>query len=893
MLRQNVVWMLLPVFSLVGCMPAEKEQKSEVAQVAVADKLVQATQQDIDQLAATLDVKYKHLTNVPSAQCDEKKGDGACFEVELSFTAKEDSLVNGWQIYFSQITPIQSGSSDWFEVSHINGDMHQVMLKPTFNGFKAGEAKSLVFRANFWSLSETDALPNYIIVADGLAPRVIESTKAIIDQETGLEVLPYVAGYSADDESIKRTATDKTKLLTAERLFERNVKVNDKAVDTSARIIPKPSQVTYSAQSGQLDLSSGIKVTASNNNAEDIQVALDRLASLGVKQSDNGVPVKLALSEQKGEKLGSYKMTVAESGIRISAGDGSGLFYALQSLASLVSLDDPKVPYLTVDDAPHYAFRGVLVDMSRNFHGEAFIHSLMDQMAAYKLNKLHLHLGDDEGWRLEVPGLPELTEISSKRCFDPSEQNCLMPQLGAGTDANASVNGYFSVEEYKALLKAATARHIQVIPSLDMPGHSRAAVKAMTARYHRYMAKEQEEKALEYLLEDFDDKTQYSSVQYYNDNTINVCMESSYHFVRKVMKEVKAMHAEAGQPLTRYHIGADETAGAWVESPKCKTFLAEHGAEIASAKELGAYFVERVSNILAELDIEAAAWIDGLEHTNPDNMPAVVQANAWTPLPWGSHKHTHKLANYNWQIVVSTPDATYFDFPYEADPKEHGYYWASRQINTEKVFQFMPDNIPVHAEFWLDREDKAYVADDTEQVDKEGKVTHKPLNKGTQFLGLQGQLWSENTRTNNTAEYKIFPRLLALAERAWHLPEWAVPYNYEGFKYSQDTNVFTNELETARDQDWKEFAHTLGQRELAKLELSGIHFRLPTAGAKVIDGKLHANTAFPGLAIEYRIDGGNWQAYEAPVAVSGSVEVRTKGYNGSRFSRATPLAIQP
>ena len=140
----------------------------------------------------------------------------------------------------------------------------------------------------------------------------------------------------------------------------------------------------------------------------------------------------------------------------------------------------------------------------------------------------------------------------------------MVPQLGAGLDKTVAVNGYYSVADYTEILKAATARHIQVLPSLDMPGHSRAAVKAMAARYQKYMALEEEEKAKEFLLYDANDPTVYSSVQFYGDNTINACMESSYAFVKEVMSQVKQIHADAGQPLTRYHIGADETAGAWV-----------------------------------------------------------------------------------------------------------------------------------------------------------------------------------------------------------------------------------------------------------------------------------------------------------------------------------------
>src|SRR5690606_18844401 len=161
-------------------------------------------------------------------------------------------------------------------------------------------------------------------------------------------------------------------------------------------------------------------------------------------------------------------------------------------------------------------------------------------------------------------------------------------------------------------------------PSFDMPGHSRAAIKAMEARYRKYMAAGRPEEAERYLLSDLNDKTVYRSIQYYNDNTLNVCRESTYAFIAKVVDEVKKMHADAGHPLSRYHIGADETAGAWKESPLCAAFLADNEAGITDIGQLGGYFIERVARMLTVRGIEAAGWSDGMGHTDPDRMPARV-----------------------------------------------------------------------------------------------------------------------------------------------------------------------------------------------------------------------------------------------------------------------------
>lgn len=871
---------LITLCSLFGITACQSETSSPDNAVNIA------TQQDINAIAKQLDVNIALVTNEPGEHCLTTISDGNCYTATLTLTALEAIKAKNWQIYFSNITPIQSSLSDEFKIEHINGDIHKLTLKPDYQGFRAGEAKSITFYGSYWSLSESDMMPNFIVTAVNLSPRVIESTKEKYDAATGLAYLPHVSSYQDKQKHFKRTAEDQTQWLNATSLFKRNQFVNRQPIDESIiaqAIIPTPTSMKVTANSAPVSLVNGIRVNFNNVPQKRVQAALDRLAVLGVVQSPKGVEVNLTLDDNN-KISGSYNLDINQQAINISASTSSGVFYGLQSLAALLQLPEKTVVQAQIVDEPLFEFRGMLLDVARNFKSKEFVFKLLDQMAAYKLNKFHFHLADDEGWRIEIPGLPELTEISSKRCFDISEQYCLMPQLGAGLNPDTPVNGYYSIEEYKAILQYANARHIQIIPSLDMPGHSRAAVKAMNARYQAFLSKEQVEKAEAFLLYEDNDPTKYSSVQYYKDNTINVCLDSAYHFVDHLMLQMQKIHQQAGQALTRYHIGADETAGAWVDSPACKTYLSQHD-NIENAEQLASHFVERVSQRLAKMGIEPAAWADGLAHTKTENMPNVVQANAWSVLAWQGHQQTHELANRNWQVVISSPDVLYFDFPYEADPKEHGYYWASREINTEKIFQFMPENLPAHAEIWRDRQNLAYQADDTLQLNEDGTIKHQPLKADTKFYGVQGQLWTENTRSDSLAEHKIFPRLLALAERGWHKANWALDYNYQGAKYDHNSQHFSKEMRTQRDKKWREFASVLGKKEFAKLEISGVNYRLPTVGAVINQGVLHANTAFPGLNIQYRVQGGQWLDYQKPVKITGDIDVRATSTNGKRFGR--------
>ena len=842
------------------------------------------TQVALNQLGDALDIKYRLITNFPDG-CPTSGVDGRCFSAQISLTSPIDIESKDWAIYFSQMRPVKSVNSDEFTITRVKGDLHKIEPTDAFKGLSKGITKTIDFRGELWQLSETDAMPNYYLVSGELTPVVIKSTQVTTDTETGMELRPYNLAFTDADTQYKRSDTDKVKWATPEVLFLDNQGVESQPESAVNSIIPTPLSVEVTSTDRPVSLAQGIQLNLNSVDADVIKAALGRLARIGVKQTKNGVEVnfeKIAVEQLSG----SYRLNIEKDNIKISASDDAGFSYALASLTSLIDTDKLSVNTMNIIDEPRYDFRGMHIDVSRNFHSKQLILDMLDQMAAYKLNKLHLHMADDEGWRLEIDGLPELTDIGGKRCHDLTEMSCLLPQLGSGPFADSAVNGYYSKSDYIEILKYASARQIQVIPSMDMPGHSRAAIKSMEARYNKYMAQGKEQAAKEYLLVDFDDKTVYSSIQYYDDNTLNVCMESTFHFVSKVIDEIAKLHLQAGQPLSIYHIGADETAGAWLESPVCKAFLAGNNQGVKSSDEFGAYFVERVSNILSKKGIEPAGWSDGMSHTRHENMPVQSQSNVWDVLSHGGYKRAHQQVNLGWDAILGMPEMLYFDFPYEADPKEHGYYWASRNTNERKLYGFMPDNLPANAEQWTDIQGLPFEADDTEQLDENGQRVSGPIKEGMGFGGIQGQIWSETLRSDSVVEYMTFPRLLILAEKAWHKADWEVPYQYEGAVYNQNTGFFTQEMRASQLAQWSVIANTLGHKELSKLDSAGIEYRIPTVGAHIHEGKLFTNLIYPGLDIEYRLAGGQWQAYHSPVAVEGQVEVRAVGADGKRRGRS-------
>lgn len=878
-------WSCLAAFFLAACSD-DDNANDRVSQFA--------SQQALADFANDLNITYEVIDNRPDANCDPDIQDGLCFRARLNLTTTVDIPENTWQLWFSQIVPIYATDNPAFRIEHIQGDLHKLTPTPQFSGFTAGETQTIEFTARFWDLSETDPMPNYYVVTDRWQPETIASTQPANDAETGLETRPYVSAFNNAIRQFKRTEDDQTQWAKPDVLYANNTSYGLTQLPSSAthaQLIPTPTTLE-SLLLEDVDISNGLTLNLSGIEQTELQAAIDHLSNIGIGFSDSGVPltIQVAASTTALDTTDeSYQLRIEPTGISIQANSAAGAFYGLQSIASVYRPPQPLLPALQISDNPRYEFRGMHLDIARNFASKAFILQLLEQMSAYKLNKLHLHLADDEGWRLEIPDLPELTDISSRTCHDLTETQCLIPQLGRGKNPDSPANGYLTANDYIEIVEYADARFIDVIPSLDTPAHSRAAVKAMQARYHRLKAAGDDEAALEYLLTDFDDTSEYLSVQYYNDNVINPCMPSAYTFFDKLIEEVSLMHAQAGQPLTRFHIGADETPNAWVDSPVCKAFLEEN----PDISDPGIYFIEQISNRLAERNIIPAGWSDGISAVDPTNMPARVQANSWEYLPWG-FSNTNQLINQNWEVVLSTPEAVYFDFPYEADPKERGYYWGSRNTNIYRVFSFMPDNLPLHAEIWKDRTALPYESDDRLQRDGNGDTLHAPVEPGKAVIGIQGQLWSETQRTDRQKSYMVFPRLLALAERAWYRGAWEPDYDHQGALYNKDSGVFTEADKTLRNQAFNRFANTLSQKELLKLDAQQIFYRIPSPGAVVDNGVLTMNNIYPSLTLEYRTPGSDWQTYQGPTDVSegaSAVEVRARSADGSRPSRilTTPV----
>lgn len=825
--------------------------------LAETQYLQQAT---LDALGESIDIHYEVLSNVDDSQCRAHISEGDCFSSELTISTFKTPIETHTSLYFSHIAPVRGyDTKNAIRIEHINGDLHRLTFEDKVD---VNEQVTVTLSAPFWHASRSDAMPNYYLTYPALAPVLVASTTRVKEPGSNLLVNQHTGLWNKEAQ-YKRKESDNTPLM--DSAYSYNGK--DVALVSDAgnnRVIPK---VSHRDDSGEYVTSSGIYIATSDQAT--LAPAIEQMTYFGLKNQKAGLPLKIIIDTDTSSnalanelkvsgKTGAYTLSITGQSATIIAKDKISANYGLLTLMQVFDAKRSRFPVTEIVDAPRFEFRGMHVDIARHFPGKSAIESVIRQMFTYKLNKLHLHLSDDEGWRLAIDALPELTDIGAFRCHDLSETQCLLPQLGSGPFKSATGNGYLSQQDYIDILTMAHERGIDVIPSLDMPGHARAAIVAMNARYKRLMAEGNPNAAKQFLLVDKEDKTQYESVQFYSDNTINPCLDSSYNFIETVVTSVKSLHEKANVPLTYFHVGADETAGAWVESPVC-------AAKGLKADEILPTFITEVQKIAEAHDIAIGGWSDGMEKAASTLDSDSAYTNVWHLLAAGGEKTVSHFAKQNMPVVLSFPDVLYFDFPYQSNPYEPGYYWGSRATDTEKVFSFMPARLPLHAELWTDRMGHRYTSSDETNT--------------SSVIGIQGQLWSEVTVNQDALEYMVFPRLLALAERAWHYAPW---------QKNAKALFENNDLLKDREKDWQLFEYALLTRHAPALVQQGVNVRVPTPAA-VKKGEQLMMDSLPGLTMEYQTFDNKWETYIAPVKVEGQINVRARITGTSRTSRTVKL----
>jgi len=451
-------------------------------------------------------------------------------------------------------------------------------------------------------------------------------------------------------------------------------------------VIPKPQKVikghgTFHLNRGTRYLSD---TSLAGNAIHYLQEHLKRNAGYSLQQGRSPAPnsIRFRYDPKKIRRSEAYTLKIGKEQIRIEARDTAGFFYAVISLMQLM---DPAIwsvrthkkqkhwaiPSCTIEDYPRYRWRGMMLDVSRNFFSKAYVKKFIDRMAQQKLNRFHWHLTDDEGWRIEIKRYPLLTKTGSKRGPGTKLPFSVYPTMRG--PKNRVQSGYYTQQDIREIVTYAKARSIEILPEIDMPGHAKAAVTA----YPR-------------LLQDPKDKSRYRSVQKVSNNTINPGVESTYTFLNNVLSEVAGLF-----PFGYIHLGGDEVPkGAWSRSPAVKKLRQQKG--LKSRREVQNYFFTRMDGILARHHKKMIAWQEVLS-----GKPKLRQSDIF--MAWKSPKAGFKAIGKHRNIIMAPVQYLYFDQQYARSQKEPGHTWST-PVSTHKTYSFNPGYSQylkgVHACLW-------------------------------------------------------------------------------------------------------------------------------------------------------------------------------------------------
>ncbi len=498
--------------------------------------------------------------------------------------------------------------------------------------------------------------------------------------------------------------------------------VNVFAQNSSLNLIPQPVQL----QQGKGVFTLSAKSTIVYSDAEVAGIAeklvqkINTATGFNLKAQQGKVgSIQLIINAQSNETIGNegYTLEATTKGISILANQKAGLFYGVQTLLQLLPKEIESkntvkanwtVPSVTITDYPRFKWRGIMLDVSRNFFTKAEVMKYIDDMARYKYNTLHWHLTDDEGWRIEIKSLPKLTEVGAYR----------VPRAGHFGDREApkpgekaTEGGFYTQEEIKEIIKYAEERNVSILPEIDVPGHSMAAIAA-----YPELSTKKDPKTFVNPGAKIADWYGNGTFKLLYENTLNPSDEKVYEFLDKVMTEIAALF-----PHPYVHVGGDECyKGYWAADAGCQALMKK--LNIRHVEDLQGYFMNRLEKILANKGKKLIGWDEILE--------GGISPNA-TVMSWRGVKGGIEAAHLGHDVVMTPTTYAYIDYN-QGDNSVDPPIYANLRVSKSYSFEPVPDGV-----------DAKYI------------------------LGGQANLWSEQLPNFRHAEYMTYPRAWALAEVYW------------------------------------------------------------------------------------------------------------------------------
>lgn len=502
-------------------------------------------------------------------------------------------------------------------------------------------------------------------------------------------------------------------------IFSASAVYGQKAV---LNLIPRPVDVQQTG--GAFKLSGVSTVSYSSPEAQRIvEMFVNKIKPgtgylLKTQQGLSG-NIRFNINKPEAAQLGSegYTLAVSSENILLSANKPAGLFYGMQTLLQLFPKEiesnkaikgDWSVPGVKITDYPRFGWRGLMLDVSRNFFSKEEVKNYIDQMARFKFNTFHMHLTDDNGWRVEIKSLPKLTEVGAWRV--PRGGHFGMREAPKPGEA-ATAGGFYTQSDIREIVQYAQDRYITILPEIDVPGHSMAAI----ASYPELSC-----------TRDPDIKVNPGSnfAEWHNDgtfkmlidNTLNPSDEKVYEFLDKVFTELADMF-----PGPYIHVGGDECyKGFWTSDPGCQALMKKLNAD--NIEKLQGYFMNRVEKILQAKGKKLIGWDEILE--------GGISPGA-TVMSWRGINGGIEAAKMGHDVVMTPTTFAYLDYQQGEQSIEPPLYAGLRLM---KCYSFNP--VPQGV-------DPKYI------------------------LGGQGNLWTEQVVTPAHAQYMTWPRGWALAEDFW------------------------------------------------------------------------------------------------------------------------------
>ncbi len=506
-----------------------------------------------------------------------------------------------------------------------------------------------------------------------------------------------------------------------------NFKTFSQSVESNTEIAIIPAPVSISKQQGHFVLPSNIVIQASKSAVQSVSFLQERLSvATGYNVTTVNLPsanaaIKLVLNENEDAYIGAegYHVSVNTKQITIRANKPAGLFYGVQTLIQLLPNEIEskelvkgvkwEVPCVEITDYPRLAWRGLMFDVARHFFTKKEVKQYIDAMVRYKYNLLHLHLTDDEGWRIEIKGLPKLTEIGAWNVKREGTFGAFIPPTA---NEPRNYGGFYTQEDIKELIAYAKERFVDIMPEIDVPGHSLAVIAAYPDLSCTPEAVNYKVRSGERIM----DWSKGAPPIGLLDNTLCPANEKVYVFLDSVITQIAKLF-----PFEYIHMGGDEASHTyWEKNDQIKELMKREG--LKTIPEVQGYFERRLEKIVQAKGKKFMAWDEVLE----GGVSQTAAVMSWRSMTYGT-----QAAKAGHEVVMSPTQYAYIDYM-QGDPITEPRVHATLRLN--KTYEFDPVPADVNPKL---------------------------------IKGAQGNLWTEQIYNIRQAEYMTWPRGLAIAESVW------------------------------------------------------------------------------------------------------------------------------